>query len=371
MSDTSDTSISPNPNNVCPVKNHSSWPFLKVTEGGNELSTNNINSDNSNDSNTIQSASRSKIYFDFFFSFLMSDTSDTSISPNPNNVCPVKNHSSWPFLKVTEGGNELSTNNINSDNSNDSNTIQSPHQNNNFSNKQKNLSKEDGCSSDAMINNESNNMPFISNQPLPNVGQRISLETKRQLSSIPRAFPEKIDNNNSNSNNNNSNNNNDNNNSSNTDENEIEKKVWIYPSEQMFFNAMKRKNWNPREEDMRVIIPMHNAVNEKAWKEILKWEKLHKNNCGGPKLVKFQGNAKNITPKARLLNLLGYKLPFDRHDWEIDRCGKKVTYVIDFYSGQPDPKFPQNVSFYLDVRPAISFEGILDRFRRLLYSIIN
>ncbi|CAG8600000.1 6_t:CDS:2 [Diversispora eburnea] len=251
----------------------------------------------------------------------MSDTSDTS--PNSNNVCPVKNHSSSPFLKITEGRNENS----------DAIQCPHPHQNNNFSNEQKNLSKKDGCSSDAMINNESNNMPFISNQPLPNINQRIPLETKH--------------------------------------ENEIEKKVWIYPSEQMFFNAMKRKNWNPREEDMSVIIPMHNAVNEKAWKEILKWEKLHKNNCGGPKLVKFQGNAKNITPKARLLNLLGYKLPFDRHDWEIDRCGKKVTYVIDFYSGQPDPKFPQNVSFYLDVRPAISFEGILDRFRRLLYSVIN
>lgn len=27
--------------------------------------------------------------------------------------------------------------------------------------------------------------------------------------------------------------------------------------------------------------------------------------CGGPKLAKFQGKANDITPKARLLNLLG------------------------------------------------------------------
>ena len=27
--------------------------------------------------------------------------------------------------------------------------------------------------------------------------------------------------------------------------------TWTYPSEQMFFNAMLRKGWSPREEDMR------------------------------------------------------------------------------------------------------------------------
>lgn len=48
---------------------------------------------------------------------------------------------------------------------------------------------------------------------------------------------------------------------------------WIYPSEQMFFNAMRRKNYNPQETDMRTIVPIHNAVNERAWKEIKQWEK--------------------------------------------------------------------------------------------------
>ncbi|CAG8732483.1 35565_t:CDS:2, partial [Racocetra persica] len=173
------------------------------------------------------------------------------------------------------------------------------------------------------------------------LGQHIPLDTMRQISGIPRAFPD-------------------------SDKNKAKDVIenWIYPSEQMFFNAMKRKDWNPREEDMRVIVPIHNAVNEKAWKEILEWEKLHENHCGGPKLVKFQGKAKNITPKARLFNLLGYKLPFDRHDWVVDRCGKQVTYVIDFYSGQPDPKLPHSVSFYLDVRPAFTLDGAIDRFRR-------
>jgi cytochrome c heme-lyase len=48
---------------------------------------------------------------------------------------------------------------------------------------------------------------------------------------------------------------------------------WIYPSEQMFFEAMRRKNHDPQAEDMRSIVPIHNAVNERAWGEILEWEK--------------------------------------------------------------------------------------------------
>jgi len=47
---------------------------------------------------------------------------------------------------------------------------------------------------------------------------------------------------------------------------------WIYPSEEMFFNAMKRKSYNPNETDMQTIVPIHNAVNERAWKEIKEWE---------------------------------------------------------------------------------------------------
>lgn len=29
--------------------------------------------------------------------------------------------------------------------------------------------------------------------------------------------------------------------------------------------------------------------------------------------------------------MLGGAAPFDRHDWIVDRCGKEVRYVIDFY----------------------------------------
>jgi len=47
---------------------------------------------------------------------------------------------------------------------------------------------------------------------------------------------------------------------------------WIYPSEQMFFDAMRRKNFDPQAQDMKSIVPIHNAVNERAWKEIRVWE---------------------------------------------------------------------------------------------------
>lgn len=37
-----------------------------------------------------------------------------------------------------------------------------------------------------------------------------------------------------------------------------------------------------------------------------------------------RGRPQEFSPKARLLNLLGYRLPFDRHDWVVDRCGEEV-----------------------------------------------
>jgi cytochrome c heme-lyase len=48
---------------------------------------------------------------------------------------------------------------------------------------------------------------------------------------------------------------------------------WIYPSEKMFFEAMKRKGYSSDAKDMKTIVPIHNAVNERAWKEIKEWER--------------------------------------------------------------------------------------------------
>lgn len=47
---------------------------------------------------------------------------------------------------------------------------------------------------------------------------------------------------------------------------------WVYPSEKMFFDAMRRKGYGARTADMKTVVPIHNAVNERAWKEICQWE---------------------------------------------------------------------------------------------------
>lgn len=86
----------------------------------------------------------------------------------------------------------------------------------------------------------------------------------------------------------------------------------------------------------------------------------------GAHAVQFAGVKDRLTPKARINTLLGYAAPFDRHDWVVDRCGKQVEYVIDFYAGRSDGKDAQGkVNFYLDVRPKVnSWEGVKMRALR-------
>ncbi|MCJ1475213.1 Cytochrome c1 heme lyase [Lambiella insularis] len=149
---------------------------------------------------------------------------------------------------------------------------------------------------------------------------------------------------------------------------------WIYPSERMFFEAMKRKNYDPVATDMSTIVPIHNAVNERAWKEIKDWESRYSwsreenKSCGGPRLHSFSGDSKKLSPRARWNSLLGYHKPFDRHDWVVERCPgmSRVEYVIDFYAGKDDGK-GKGLSFYLDVRPKLnSWEGWKMRVWRLV-----
>ncbi|OTA76098.1 hypothetical protein M434DRAFT_88179 [Hypoxylon sp. CO27-5] len=143
---------------------------------------------------------------------------------------------------------------------------------------------------------------------------------------------------------------------------------WIYPSEKMFFEAMKRKGHDPRAADMRTVVPIHNAVNERAWAEIKAWEEpyVRGTSCDGPRLHSFSGLSTRMSPKARINTLLGYQAPFDRHDWVVDRCGKEIEYIIDFYAGRNSAAGNNGqLSFYLDVRPKLnSWEGIKMRAMR-------
>lgn len=142
--------------------------------------------------------------------------------------------------------------------------------------------------------------------------------------------------------------------------------TWVYPSQQMFWNAMLRKGWRWKEadiaqSDMANIIRIHNSNNEQAWREVLKWEALHAKECSEPKLKRFGGKAKEYSPRAKIRGWLGYELPFDRHDWIVDRCGKDVRYIIDYYDGGEVDKTTYEFSI-LDVRPAFdSFSAFWDR----------
>lgn len=62
------------------------------------------------------------------------------------------------------------------------------------------------------------------------------------------------------------------------------------------------------------------------------------------------------------LCLCSYELPFDRHDWIVDRCGKEVRYVIDYYDGEINKDTYQ--FSILDVRPAYdSLHAVWDRMK--------
>lgn len=136
----------------------------------------------------------------------------------------------------------------------------------------------------------------------------------------------------------------------------------MYPSEKQFYSSATAKGHDIEPSEMEMVVAIHNAVNEQAWKEILKFEKIHHQECATPKLIRFLGRPGEISPKARFMGIAaGRTAPFDRHDWHIDRCGTPVRYVVDFYDGKSSPEHP--VSIHIDARPEVSWGGIRDRFR--------
>jgi len=192
-----------------------------------------------------------------------------------------------------------------------------------------------------------NQMPATANQQ-PAPGQEVPLPVERESSSIPKGGTES---------------------------------TWSYPSPQMFWNSLVRKNKTEgvSEEDMESVVRIHNNMNESTWKQILEWEKLHpqpKDEGKEPTLLRFLGLPDQLSPKAQLKVILGHQPPFDRHDWVVDRGGKEVRYVIDYYHDEAhaaDDKTPTSMkdlhsirSIKLDVRPALdSFEALLDRTIRM------
>jgi cytochrome c heme-lyase len=138
---------------------------------------------------------------------------------------------------------------------------------------------------------------------------------------------------------------------------------WVYPSEQQFYAAMRRKGWQGVDErTIPAVVRIHNAVNERGWTEVQQWEReLH--GCDNPRLVRFLGRPNDLSPRAWAHTYLLGNRPFDRHDWFVDRGDGKEPrrYVIDFYS---DEKATNSAGMYLDVRPALDNpEAFADRMK--------
>lgn len=216
-------------------------------------------------------------------------------------------------------------------------------------------SSVDSCSSDA-LNTLPPYDPAVGDafgsaaDAKPVQGQRYYLPTHSAASTIPRAAAE-------------------------TDQQKAQQQThstWHYPSPQRFYNAMRRKGYQPDELDVPTIVAIHNTVNETAWKQVMRYEQMHKSHCPAPALLSFRGRPNDLSPKAWLKsNVLGYVKPFDRHDWVVDRCGKQVEYVIDFYTGNnaSNTSAPYNQdlpAMYIDARPKVSVGGVYDRTRMML-----
>ena len=145
----------------------------------------------------------------------------------------------------------------------------------------------------------------ISQERAPN--QTVDLPVEREISSIPRGDSDS---------------------------------KWEYPSPQQMYNAMLRKGYTDTPQDaVESMVAVHNFLNEGAWDEIVGWERVFSNGLkqgwdkckrgeeniaidalrdevmgntneeSAPRLVRFQGRPKDLTPKAQILQALGWLYP--------------------------------------------------------------
>jgi cytochrome c heme-lyase len=146
---------------------------------------------------------------------------------------------------------------------------------------------------------------YISQDRAPN--QTVDLPVDREVSSIPRG--------------------------------DVSGTKWEYPSPQQMYNAMLRKGYTDTPQDaVESMVAVHNFLNEGAWAEIVEWEQIFSKGLKNgwekcrrgsdnlamelarerlrsndesdmPRLVKFQGRPQDLTPKARILQALGWLYP--------------------------------------------------------------
>lgn len=112
---------------------------------------------------------------------------------------------------------------------------------------------------------------------------------------------------------------------------------WVYPSPQQMYNALLRKGYTDTPQDaMEEMVAVHNFLNEGAWAEIVEWERrfagglsrgwqecrrgevasqsganlgLVDDHATQPRLLRFEGRPKEMTPKATVVQVLGWIYP--------------------------------------------------------------
>lgn len=130
---------------------------------------------------------------------------------------------------------------------------------------------------------------------------------------------------------------------------------WEYPSPQQMYNAMLRKGFTDTPQDaVQSMVAVHNFLNEGAWNEIVGWERIFGSGLkrgwekcrrgeeniamdvlreevlgsatsrghgdgdnddddddddNTPRLLRFQGRPKELTPKAQMMQALGWLYP--------------------------------------------------------------
>jgi len=118
-------------------------------------------------------------------------------------------------------------------------------------------------------------------------------------------------------------------------------------------HIQKGKN-KPTWIDLSEEMVQEDTPQEMALNEILLWENFIGSDLDELKLLRYCNKPREYSPHARFRGLLGYGLPFNRHDWIIDRSGREVRYVIDYYDLGDENGYHTGENIELDVRPAFN-----------------
>ncbi len=143
---------------------------------------------------------------------------------------------------------------------------------------------------------------------------------------------------------------------------------WTYPSPSRFLSSVENKGHVVNPKDIPSAVSVHNAVNDVTWQKIMGWEKSAET-CNTRFLEKFYGDSKYGSMKSKVFGYVkGWTDPFDTHVWVVNRCGKSVKYLIDFYNGSAaniDASSKMPVSVFVDVRPKVEDWGSFVEYCKL------